>query len=71
MNKNDFFPACFSCSSNFNRLHNSLGLDHKKFVFEISEAENIKPGGLSNLIGDMFFTWSFYIKLLSFFKIIH
>ena len=46
----ELFPACFSCSNNFNRSHNSLGSYGKNIVFEIPEAEIITPGDLSNLI---------------------
>ena len=46
----ELFPACFSCSKNFNLLHNSLGSDHKHFVMETPEAETKKPGDLNNFI---------------------
>ena len=46
----ELLPACFSCSNNFNLLHNSSGSDYKKFVFETLEAETIKLGDLSNYI---------------------
>ena len=46
----ELFPACFSCSNNFNLSHNSLALDDRNIVFETPEAETIKPGELSNFI---------------------
>ena len=44
----ELFPACFSCNNNFHIPHNSLGSDDRNIVFEIPEAETIKPGALSN-----------------------
>ena len=46
--KSELFPVCFSCSNDFNLLHNSSGSDDKNIVFETSEAETIKPGDFSN-----------------------
>ena len=39
----ELFPACFSCSCNFNLLHNSSGSGNKNIVFETPEAETFKP----------------------------
>ena len=44
------FPACFSCSNSFNLLQSSSRSDDKNIVFQTPEAENIKPGDLSNSI---------------------
>ena len=46
----EFFPACFSCSNNFNLSQSSLGSDYRNFIIEIPEAETIKPGDLSNFL---------------------
>ena len=45
----ELFPACFSCSNNFDVSHSSLGSDGKTFV-EIPEATI--AGDLSNFISD-------------------
>ena len=44
----ELFLTCPSCSNNFTLLRSSLGSDGKNIVFEIPEAEIIKPGDLSN-----------------------
>ena len=49
--KSELFPACFSCSRNFNQLHSSSGLDGKNIEFEIPEA--MITGDLSNLLIDL------------------
>ena len=41
-------PACSSCINNFNWLNNSLGSEVKIIVFEIPEAEILKPDDFSN-----------------------
>ena len=46
----ELFSACFSCSNNFNQLHNSSGSGNKINVFETSQAETVKPGNISNFI---------------------
>ena len=46
----EIFPASFSCSNNFTRLHNLLRSDGKYFVLEIRKAEINKNGDSSNLI---------------------
>ena len=43
-------PACFSCSSIFSLSQSSSGPDCKYIVFELPEAEVIKPGDLSIFI---------------------
>ena len=48
--KSELFPACFSCSNNFNLSQSSLGSDDKNIVFETPQAETIKPGDFSNFI---------------------
>ena len=42
----EVYPACFSCSNNFNLSHSSLGSDGKNIIFQFPEAEIIKPGDL-------------------------
>ena len=46
--KSELFPACFSCSKNYNQAQSSSGSDDKNIVFEFPEAETIKPGDLNN-----------------------
>ena len=47
----ELFTACISCMNNFNLLHNySSGSYDKITVFEIPEAETIKPGDFGNFI---------------------
>ena len=46
----ELFPACFSCSNNFNLFHNSSGSDDKNIVFETPDAETSIAGDFSNLI---------------------
>ena len=46
----ELFPAYISCNNNFNPSQSSSGSDGKIFVFEIPEAQIIKPGDLSNFI---------------------
>ena len=69
----ELFCACFSCSNNYNLSHNSLGSDDKNIVFEIPEAEIIKPGDSTNFIGVLslllFLPSSFTSKFISFAKL--
>ena len=64
----ELFPACFSCSNNFNLLHSSSGSDDKNIVFETPEA--IILGDLSILIIDLsqsfLFPFCLIIKFISF-----
>ena len=46
----ELFPACLSCSNNFNRSQSSLESDCKTILIEIPEAEKIKPCDLSNFM---------------------
>ena len=68
----EFFPACFSCSSNLNLSDDSLGLDDKNIVFETPEAETIKPGDLGSFISVRprvdFLPIAFRSKFISFAK---
>ena len=72
--KSELFPACFSCSNNFNLSQSSSGSDDKKIVFETPEAETIKPGDFKfykSFISSRFFTYCLHIKMHFFCKIIH
>ena len=55
----ELFPACFSCSKNFNLSQSCLGFSGKNTV-EIPES--ILAGDLSNLIGNLSLVL-YYLKL--------
>ena len=46
----ELFPACFSCSGNFNLSQSSLESENKNNVFETPQAETTKLGDSSNFI---------------------
>ena len=46
----ELFPACFSCSNNYNLSQSSSGSDDKNIVFETPEAETNKPVDLGNFL---------------------
>ena len=50
-NMSESFPACISCSNNFNLSQSSSNSDDKNIVFQVLEAETIQPGELNNFIG--------------------
>ena len=45
--KSDLFPACFSCSNNFNLSQSSSEVDHKRIV---EKPEAMNAGNLNELI---------------------